>query len=112
MGSRVATPPASGNFLIQREWNWDDGFASTASVGTYNPSAAGIHDLSGNVREWCLDAFSAEPSIRAVRGGAYTTGSRAELRTSFRTGEAAAARNAFTGFRVVRAPVGSTGATR
>ncbi len=101
-------PPASGNYQTQPDWGWKDGFEATAPVGSFLPNDIGIHDLSGNVREWCLERFDPEnPDDRrhAIRGGAYCIGDRAELLTSYRQGKPSTSRDNFTGFRIVRAPL-------
>jgi formylglycine-generating enzyme required for sulfatase activity len=50
-------------------------YTSTSVVGTKESNELGIHDMSGNVFEWCWDEFIFfGSSVRRVRGGAYFSG--------------------------------------
>jgi len=64
----------------------DDGHAIAAPVGCYKPNPWGLHDIYGNVWEWCLDRYAvtlaggtdpAGPEKsdrgRVLRGGAWTS---------------------------------------
>jgi formylglycine-generating enzyme len=52
-----------------------DGYAGTAPVHAFPPNAYGLHNMTGNVWEWCADWFDpnshqGEPG-RVMRGGSY-----------------------------------------
>ncbi|HSJ02056.1 MAG TPA: SUMF1/EgtB/PvdO family nonheme iron enzyme, partial [Verrucomicrobium sp.] len=82
---------------------YDDGFAWTSPVGTFPANALGLHDLSGNVWEWCSDWFDEPQKFRVLRGGSYDYFTRDHLRSTHRTGNSQNVRTAVYGFRIVLA---------
>jgi formylglycine-generating enzyme required for sulfatase activity/serine/threonine protein kinase len=63
---------------------WDDGMAGPAVVGSLEPNAFGLHDMLGNLWEWCLDGYErygVDPATdplgpdhaaeRVIRGGCF-----------------------------------------
>jgi len=46
--------------LVPR-FTYDDKFGLTAPVGSFPPNDFGIHDVHGNVSEWCLEPFAIVP---------------------------------------------------
>lgn len=113
-GSQFPPPVGAGNFADEsaREYvdvyihGYNDGFATTAPVGTFKPSADGLYDLSGNVWEWCSSAFQAESPTaeRVMRGGGCFDANPDVLKPGFRGHDPPSYADESRGFRVVLEP--------
>ena len=96
-------------------------FSSIVKAGTSRPNAWGLHEMLGNVPEWCLDRFAAYPekqvkptvdrfyegdpasAMFVVRGGSFWTYDVAP--TCFARTKRHNIAGGFRGFRVVLGPV-------
>jgi len=107
-GKNWPPPKDSGNFsdLTARELvpsiipKFNDGYASTAPVGTFKVSAIGIYDGGGNVAEWMNDFYTVptpgitEPVVdptgpvrgtsHVIRGSSWRHAGFTEMRLSYR----------------------------
>ena len=105
----------------------DSGIRKTVQVGSYPANGYGLHDMVGNVWEWCIDEYLADfygmspsrnpvagPPIsilddsfrkvvtrRVVRGGGWDAAAR-RLRVAYRDGNGPRGKVDSVGFRCVR----------
>ncbi len=127
--ANVADRTAKLKFTNYSDWAFVpnlDGYAFTALVGNFQANAWGLHDVHGNVWEFCRDWYDAEyykvsPKVdpdgpplsngslleseeqkRVCRGGGWSARTYTEYRSASRIGFAASNRSLSTGFRVMR----------
>jgi formylglycine-generating enzyme required for sulfatase activity len=124
-GATTSTYFHFGNSLSSRQANFDGNYPfggaekgdyqeRTCKAGSYKPNRFGLHDMHGNVWEWCADWFdkdyySSSPrkdpsgpttgTSRVLRGGSWGSHAR-NCRSAFRCGEDPDYRGHYCGFRV------------
>ncbi|MHB8974914.1 MAG: protein kinase domain-containing protein [Pirellulaceae bacterium] len=104
------------SMLGEYAWYKNNATDKTQRVGEKKPNSWGLHDMHGNVSEWCWDwrqkyntepvSGSAQPSEqvrkgRVLRGGAFIFLPH-ETRSAFRFGPTPDYRNPVVGFRLAR----------
>lgn len=114
-GTRFPPPKNIGNYadetclkmtILQRFAiisGFDDGFAKTSPVMSFEANKFGIYDLGGNVWEWCEDKFDQASSGRVLRGGCWGSNNQdgGHMLSSYRLQRPPAERHYTKGFRCV-----------
>lgn len=108
-GTSWPPPKSAGNFAdvsAKRERStiidgYKDGFPQSSPVGSFQLNRYGLHDMGGNVWEWCLDSYRSGSPRRVMRGGSWADDRRQELSSSYRNSVNPEARELIYGFRCV-----------
>ncbi len=112
-GRQWPPPNGAGNYADQTARRglsrviegYRDGFPETAAVGSFSANRFGIHDLGGNVWEWCLEGYKGDHKGWGVlRGGSWANASKVELQSTYRNVVDRNDRDVIYGFRCVLVP--------
>jgi serine/threonine protein kinase len=114
-GTAWPPPEGTGNYADQslkstrngpRLGGYNDGSPQTSPAGKFPANSLGIHDLGGNVWEWCLEGYKGEHAARdwgVLRGGSWANAKKSELESSYRNVVDRGDRDVIYGFRCVLA---------
>ena len=117
--ANVADGTASNRFEDWQAIKSKDGYVFSCTVGTFSSNGFGLHDMHGNVWEWCSDWYDAdyyvsspqqdpqgadEGAFRVYRGGSWRLSSQ-NCRSAARSRFLPEFRDESLGFRVLRSSV-------
>ncbi|MBI5802431.1 MAG: SUMF1/EgtB/PvdO family nonheme iron enzyme [Verrucomicrobia bacterium] len=78
-----------------------DSFDYTSPVGSFPANRHGLHDLGGNVWEWCNDSYDGQQNYRVLRGASWHSSKPHTLLSSARLFNSPGHRVDIVGFRCV-----------
>ena len=98
---RKEWPPAVGAGNYRGTLNVDN-YEYTSPAGSFSANKLGLHDMGGNVYEWCEDWYDpAAKAYRVLRGASWDRLSPGNLLSSYRYGGTPGGRDDNVGFRCV-----------
>jgi formylglycine-generating enzyme required for sulfatase activity len=101
----TTTAFSTGDQITKKQAQFSEGSygsaKQTVKVGSFPPNAWGLHDMHGNVWEWCEDKYEASSSSRVLRGGSWDN-NPSNLRSASRNDYRPDYRNDNIGFRLAR----------
>ena len=114
---RAGTAGAYAGNLDSMAWYFDNSNARSETVARKTPNPWGLHDMHGNVFEWCKDFYGpklpggqdpvlksySENRLRVRKGGSWYYG-RSACRSAYRNGEVEDFKTANLGFRLALVP--------
>jgi len=111
----LTTEYSGSNSIDAVAWYYGNNGGRAKPVGTKAANSLGIHDMSGNVFEWCWDWYGSYTSgsqidprgpvsgtYRVKRGGSWDIISVDFFRSAFRKSDTPSRRTSTIGFRLVR----------
>jgi len=97
-GKEWPPPVGAGNYPQSLKV---DKFEYTSPAGSFAVNKLGLHDMGGNVWEWCEDKFSPTRTYRVLRGASWLNDYPDDLLSSIRLSDSPVRRNYYIGFRCV-----------
>ena len=101
-------------------WYSNNSDGRVHEIGSLEPNAWGLYDMSGNVWEWCSDTYNRDESLypvtgyppyegsdseKVIRGGSWYSEELTFCRSSMRMSMEPSSRRPDLGFRLVRTPI-------